>query len=483
MADYTRNLAADVANPTTVDNNAKAEAGAEPPMVQVALWEDEFGAALDAHWTEGKLVSNYRTTLLNGSAVESGDKLRLTSISDGAPAGKIYGVYTPAVFNDGVFEFDVENFQLNQTDPNFHVAGFMLYKDANNHVWMRRNSHASSRTIQALSYLGGAMVIRGSVVTDVTSFKLRLTRAGNNFTFEYDIGAGWVSFGTFALAVGADCRLYLYSANRYNLTKPWDALYARITGSGYYWGDSPEADIVDSANIGGGESYAFDAGAGGNWTLTGASSVEDGDGGTNKWKVGFSDAADGSGITWDAAWRTIAEVNTNAANGDYDGHRYLYVKWQGNSDGTQNVNATSFTISGSTAPPIHTWTQDATQHKEGASSFKQVGPGPAQSDDYYMQEIDVVAGEDYYVEVFGKCTGAPTAGYFYLQAYDVTGSAEIGIAKLSVTSGGEFVKFAFYFTVPASCVKVEIRVGGNVKAGIMYWDCCDGIRIRAKGYV
>lgn len=134
------------------------------------------------------------------------------------------------------------------------------------------------------------------------------------------------------------------------------------------------------------------------------------------------------------------------------------------------------------APTTHTWTQDGTQHKEGSYSFKQVGP-KATSDDYYMQEIDVVAGEDYYVEVFGDIDAAPTAGYFYLQAYDVTGDAEIDVAKITTTATTDFVKFAFYFTAPAGCAKVEIRIGGNIKGGTCYWDACDSKRIRAKGYV
>lgn len=477
MADYTRNLPADAVNLTTVDNNAKAEQGAGPPMVQVALFSDEFGEALDAHWTEGTLGLYVQS----GSAAESGGKVRLTWLN-GDASSKGDGIYTPAVFNNVIAEVEIDNFPAAFGITNLSSFGLWIVKDTNN--WAHLYYYCLDTATYALGCqkkVGGVVAGLASVAPGyVPNFKLRITRAGDTYTFEYDIGAGWVSFGNFDFVIGADCNILLLHRGRYLTTKYCDVLYCRITGSGYYWDDSPEADIVDSATIGVGESYAFDAGAGGQWSLTGASSVEDGDGGTNRWKVGYSDNPDGTGVTWDVGWLAIADVNINAAAGNYNGHRYLYVKWQGNSDGTQFVNATSFTVSGTTVLPTHTWTQDATQHKEGAYSFKQVGPA-VQNDDYYAQEIDVVPGEIYHLSVYGKCTVAPTTGFFYLQAFGV-GDVAILTSKLNAQTT-DFVKFEFSFVVPTGVSEVEVRIGGNVQGGTIYWDAADCTRERAKGYV
>jgi len=474
MADYTRQLAAD-ASITPVDNNDKAEAGAEPPMVQVAEFQDLFGDVLDAHWTEGA------TSLPEaGTLVESDGKWTITVPNVGAAREK--GAYTGLVFNDITTEIDCANFTRNATPLAANGLWFFIFKDVNNCIRLNRywDFTAGLDIVECHKRVGSVWTLIQRINTAVTSFKFKIVRGGDNWDCYYDIGAGWVQFGVqFAAAIGADCRIFISLYGDKN-TASVDVNEVLVDGSNYYWSDSPEADIVDSAHTGVGESYAYDAGVDNAWSLTGASSVEDGDGGTNKWKVGFSDAADGTGITWDAAWRTIAEVNTNAGNGDYDGHRYLYVKWQGNSDGTQNVNATSFTISGTAGSPTHTWTQSDTEAKEGTYSHKQVGP-IAQADDYYAQRISVIPGEDYYVEIHGSCTVAPSAGYFYLQAYDITGAAEIDISKLSVQSA-DFVKFSFYFTAPAGCAIVEIRYGGNTEGGTTYWDAADGIRLRAKDY-
>lgn len=128
-------------------------------------------------------------------------------------------------------------------------------------------------------------------------------------------------------------------------------------------------------------------------------------------------------------------------------------------------------------PPV-TWSQSNAQAKEGTYSLKGVGSGSS-GDDYWMQEIEVVEGEEHYVEV-GVYVTAYTDGYAWLEAYDATGAAQIAIAKVTAATSG-WRALGLYFTVPANCVKVEGRLGvhGNMTA---YFDCADGIRLRAKDY-
>lgn len=111
-----------------------------------------------------------------------------------------------------------------------------------------------------------------------------------------------------------------------------------------FWPDSPTIYVIDNALV----EWAFNAGAGKVWALTGAACTKTEPGAsTVKFKVGYSDTGLHAGATWDGAWRTIAQVNANAAAGLYDGHRYLHVQAQFNSDATDQPTLTDFTITGS----------------------------------------------------------------------------------------------------------------------------------------
>jgi hypothetical protein len=111
-----------------------------------------------------------------------------------------------------------------------------------------------------------------------------------------------------------------------------------------FWDDSPECGLVDNGAV----DYTFDAGDGKEWELAGASCVKSEPGTSSVlFKAGYSDTGDDADVTWvDASWRTIAQVDTNASSGNYDGHRYIHVKAQFNSGGTDQPSLSSFTIHG-----------------------------------------------------------------------------------------------------------------------------------------
>jgi hypothetical protein len=291
MANYTRDKAADAINFTTVDNNVKAEAGAEPPMVQLKEWQDLFGDAFDAvNWSEGAVEAGIPE---QGTVTEAGGECDIEC--DGAVESK--AIISALTFGDGTFEIDVNDFVVNGAKGN--NFGMRLQFDATNYIAFIGRNTIGVEDVVRYSYVGavqGNTVVQG--ITLANLIKLKITRSGNNWRTYYDVGAGYVELGAQFTVDPGTCDLRVYTQNGTagaDYTTSFDVDAARLTGTARYWPDSPEADIVDSANIGGGESYAYDIGADKTWCLTGASSVEDGDGGTNKWKVGFSDAADGTG--------------------------------------------------------------------------------------------------------------------------------------------------------------------------------------------
>ena len=468
MADYTLTMADSDYSVTAVDQNTKV--ALDGSDLAVDLWEDEFGTSLDSHWTEGALFGTE-----GGSINETGNVL-VFSVAGAAGAWRYKHVWSDAVFDDGVWETEFTN--IGWVESAFELV---VHVDSSHWIFIDLYLATGSPTKQIRGYYdtgGGAThIATQNLGSAPTTCGLRLTRSGNSWDLEYNIdGGGWSTLASGqTAAIGSSCRAGACVASYGNgNTSSCYATYFRISGSGYYWDDSPEATLVES-----GQTYAFDAGAGLIWQLTGGSSTEDGDGGSVKYKGGYSD--DGSTVTWvDGSWQTIAQINTNAAAGNYDGHRYLHFKAQFNSDGSQAPNITDFTISGATATGT-TITQSDTQAYESTYSAKVVGFAGSQVDNYVAHEITTNPGEDYYVEAWVYCTGAPTAGYFYLQAYDVDNTTEIDIAKVTTTTSG-WRKIGFYFQAPASCGQVSIRVGGNAQGGTCYFDGADCIRLRAKDY-
>jgi len=329
--------------PSLIDNNQKVDLNVA--VAELQLFSDEFGDALDAHWTIGDDGWGHAE---NGSVAEAGGEVALSCTGAvGAYRGK--GIHTPYVFNDLTVEVDYHNWVKGPGDPQFNSALLLVQKDANNVVVIRRYYDGPNDYISAHKGVGGVFTTIGTFNTLALDFGFRIVRSGNNFDVYYNVGAGWVQLGvTTAAAIGADCSVYNSLFARGAGTTTVDDMYCRITGSGYYWNDNPEIYVIDNALV----EWAFDA-VTGTWNLSGASAVLTEPGvSTVKFKVGWSDDGTFVGTTWvDVAWQTIAQVNANAVAGLYDGHRYLHVQAQHHSTGPDQPTLTSFSITGSTGLP------------------------------------------------------------------------------------------------------------------------------------
>lgn len=319
-------------SPALIDNNYKVSSGSVTAALQ--LFSDEFGDTLDGHWTTGAL-----TQPQNGSATEASDVLSL-STSGGVGIWRQLYLYSPAKMNDCMVEAQFQN--LTYTHTSFRL---WISKDANNWAFIDMYWIPASATRDVRAYKDVATVITMIATVGLgsypSSFKFRITRTGNNFSYDYDVGGGWTSLAASnAAAIGADCNTGP-CVDAFGLTTTsCDVNYVRITNSGYYWDDSPTHLIVHSGVV----SYAFDAGAGNKWKCLSASASKTEPGTSSiKFKVGYSD--DGSTVTWvDGSWQTIAQVSANAAAGNYDDHRYLHAQAQHNSNGDDRTVLASFTI-------------------------------------------------------------------------------------------------------------------------------------------
>lgn len=128
-----------------------------------------------------------------------------------------------------------------------------------------------------------------------------------------------------------------------------------------------------------------------------------------------------------------------------------------------------------------TLSQSNAQVKNGSYSLKVEGATYSQQEGYQRQYITTLPGEAFYVSGWVYCTVAPTTGNFYVKLYDETGTALIEESQISATTSG-WRKVAFYADAPASCVKMSLRVGGNVKGGTCYFDGASCKRLRVKDY-
>lgn len=450
MADYVLTMADGDYGVTAVDNNTKV--ALDGAALKLALFSDEFGSALAAPWTESgewREVNNE-----DGTVTEAGDELDVTTTVAPDVTSKSKSVVTAGVFDEFTVEMDVNDYTIDSDHNDYRADWGICVGD-----WAGQTEFASifrrSRTAGPVSDIvfyvhDGGVETAYSVNTAVTSFKLKLNRTGNVFTGSYDIGAGWVDFTTITYPLTTALKLQLGGYARLGSISG-DFEYCRITGSGYYWGDSPEASLVES-----GQTYAFDAGGGYKWVLTGASTVEDGDGGTVKYKVGYSD--DGSTITWvDAAWKTAAEVNTNAGNGDYDDHRYLHVKAQYNSDTAQAPSLTSFTISGTKTLIVWTDEQSTDKFFKGAHSWKFVSPGAPISTHYYEQSMKVEPGEDIQYTKMMWCT-VWGAGNMFIELYDVSNGASLDKETFAATTT-DWIPLQISARAPVGCTEMKWRFG------------------------
>jgi hypothetical protein len=193
-----------------------------------------------------------------------------------------------------------------------------------------------------------------------TSVKLRIRRrrSDNYFWVYYDIGSGWVLTwsgiidhpGYFDTSHYLKPRLSVVRGTNTDDWRPEADRYYQYTGdipAQRFWPDSPECDIIDSSA--GTPEYCLDAGSGGTWTLTGCAPMVFLPGtSTIKFRAGWSDSATRATATWinGGAWMTYTEIDAQVAAGALDGHRYVFLKAQFNSDSTDQPILTSVTFTG-----------------------------------------------------------------------------------------------------------------------------------------
>lgn len=109
-----------------------------------------------------------------------------------------------------------------------------------------------------------------------------------------------------------------------------------------FWTDSPEIRVIAAPGV----DYAADAGLGLTYdpryfahtaTQPGTSAI--------KYKLGTSATGVEAAVAWiDGVWQTEAQVLANCVAGAYDGKRYVHIKAQFNSDGTDQPSLTSVTL-------------------------------------------------------------------------------------------------------------------------------------------
>jgi hypothetical protein len=337
-------------SPALIDSNQKVDL--DVGVAKLQLFQDLFGSVLDAHWTVGKLPHTGWSSTENGTVVESGGQCQITAI---APVEFGYyekGIYTGLLFGDLTVSMDVASATMPWEDWKATYMSIFIDVNSNNYVWLcrYRDKTAGVDCIGYQKCVGGIKTDIGRIITSVLTFKLRIVRSGNDFWCYYDIGSGWTLMpgNPFTAAIGTPARVYVMCMSKTWCTTIADVESITITGSGVYWNDSPEIYVIN----GPGDEFAFDAGAGKTWSLSGASAVLSEPGtSTVKFKVGVSDTGLIADVTWiDALWQTAAQVNANAAGGLYDGRRYVHVKAQFGSDGTDQPTLSSFSILGVKAP-------------------------------------------------------------------------------------------------------------------------------------
>jgi len=319
---------------------------------------DEFGTAIDGHWTEmaGSAIINGWFGKGAAAVVEAGGVQ--TQAGGATNADWVVGNQWSQTFGDA----DITHYWSDTEAQDFAVGGFypfmFLWRNFDNMVYMyyRAVNTAGNHKIDAWKVING---VSTNLVTTVdygvqTAMWYRIKRddSTNTFTFYVDIGGGWISIysGVVLDAVHFNTTHQLYHiwaiAHDYSTTvlaytpevTYWRQVVTAIAAQ-RFWDDSPTFLLSEDGVV----VHAFDAGAGNLWECLGASCVKSLADWTTLFKAGYSD--DGVTVTWvDPMWRTIGQVDTAAALGSYDGHRFLHVAVQFNSSGAEQPTLTSFTM-------------------------------------------------------------------------------------------------------------------------------------------
>ena len=354
-------------SPALDDNNQKVIV--DTATAKLAPDGDEFGETFDStNWTEVSR-SDLSTSSVgegNSSLSETGDVL--TNLDGGTGEWSLLGKR----------EISYDNF-----DMVLHISdtdGGVKTYNAQNDFWFwrsygnllavsyRARSASSARYIVVSRFFNNTWTKIGDFGPyDLPSLYLRVKRltttgpSDNYFYVYYSTdGSTWnpVWSGQVRDATYFNENHSLYPvAGMYcppttdTFTPDFDKIYQYTNDipAQRFWSDSPEVLVVDHTGV----DWAFDAGASQIWSLWNASCVKSEPGTSSVlFKVGWSNTGNDADVTWvDSSWQTIAQVDTNAAAGNYNGHRYIHVKSQFNSDGTEQPTLSSFTIQGTKSVP------------------------------------------------------------------------------------------------------------------------------------
>jgi hypothetical protein len=121
-------------------------------------------------------------------------------------------------------------------------------------------------------------------------------------------------------------------------------------------------------------------------------------------------------------------------------------------------------------------TTTAGQYFRGAQGISATDSGGG--NEYFYQRFNGVAGDEYFVWA-ASASDVTNPTTCKLQAYDVTGGAEI---KAETHAQTAWQGLGFSFTLPSSCTRFDIR-GINVTAsGVSYWDQVQLLRKNSVRY-
>jgi hypothetical protein len=135
---------------------------------------------------------------LGSSTVTQNNGLFLTSDGTGASFPDTPGLFGPGAGVDskcmlkGDFDIQVDFNALSAPGPNFTMAFFNVYQDANNQLHIKRISGTSANGVQTVYSSNGALTSLAVNAFSGTSGRFRITRKSSVLTTFFDPGSGFV---------------------------------------------------------------------------------------------------------------------------------------------------------------------------------------------------------------------------------------------------------------------------------------------------
>ncbi len=334
---------------------------------------DEFGSTFFG-WTELEGNSIFKGGWAPKNSAELKESTGLLTCSDGGQNTWAIGAHRCVHYRECDL---VVRFSNTDSQDRNYVANnvLMLWLDGSNAVGIvydarkARNNHP----VQAWKRINSTwttLAASGNVgVQSCIWLRLKRTTAGdspNTFSFFYALEdpykdpAKWVKITSSQVrTVGAfDEKTNLWpvigwycaqTQDKYTPAVDYYRQWTKDMPAQRYAFTSPEILVAAAKDT----AYAFDAGDGKVWKLSGASCEKSEPGrSVIKFKIGCSDTGKSSDVTWiDKKTLRIKEIKANAAAGKYDGHHFIHVKAQLNSFGPDQPSLKSFSIEGTQTTP------------------------------------------------------------------------------------------------------------------------------------